>query len=421
MNNIEEHILGQLLFYPQTRALLPRIKESWFETRLHRQVIKRMIEKYFNNEPIDYMSLTEGMEHKDRITVIQIGQNVHDVANVSEYIPKLEQKFLHKQFIENLGKIDLTTDLKTLIDATQSVIDNTRFTTIHDPQSVHKISAKALDNITDAIKRGQAITGKATGWSSLDKVLGGWNAGDLIVMAARPGMGKTAMALSLIYEFAKLDGKGLIISLEMSSEQLVKRYFSLITEIMNWKIRNATLKEHEVMELCNAVNTSQVEFFVDDEPNATLNQIKGKAKVHKAKHGLDLLVVDYIQLMKGTKQNREQEIAEISRGLKLLAKELNITIIVLAQLSRKPEERADKRPLLSDIRESGSIEQDADVVMFPFRPAMYMDIKPEIEDAELIIAKNRHGECSVIPTQYIGGRTMYRENIPIKNANPFEF
>ena len=164
-------------------------------------------------------------------------------------------------------------------------------------------------------------------------------------------------------------------------------------------------------KLCNAVNNSEVDFYVDQEPNASIQQLKSKAKVHKAKHGLELLVIDYIQLMTGSKQNREQEIAEISRGLKLLAKELNITIIVLAQLSRKPEDRADKRPMLSDIRESGSIEQDADVVMFPFRPAVYENEKPEIEDAELIIAKNRHGECATIQTTYIGNRTLYKENL----------
>ena len=255
----------------------------------------------------------------------------------------------------------------------------------------------------------------------MDNALGGWNAGDLIVMAARPGMGKTALALSLIYEFGKMGGKGLIISLEMSAEQLAKRYFSLITDIVNWKIRNATLKEHEVTTLCNAVVNSNVDFFVDEEPNATIQQLRAKAKIHKARHGLDLLVIDYIQLMKGTKPNREQEIAEISRNLKLLAKELNITVIVLAQLSRKPEERAEKRPMLSDIRESGSIEQDADVVLFPFRPAKYEQEQPEIEDAELIIAKNRHGECKIIPTTYIGARTLYKENIAPKVQSPFEF
>jgi replicative DNA helicase len=408
---IEEYVLGQLLFYPQTRAFLPRINAEWFETALYRKAVKNMITNYHSNEPVDYITTTVGMTQKDRIKIVEIGQNVHDVANVSQYIPKLEQRYLHKQFIERLAKLDLTKGLKELMEDTQTIIESTRFTTINDPESIHKISAKTLDNLIQSIERGERITGKPTGWASLDRILGGWNAGDLIVMAARPGMGKTALALSLIYEFSKLGGKSLIISLEMSSEQLVKRYFSLITDIMNHKIRNASLNKYEVEKLCDAVNQSDVEFFVDQEPNASLQQLKAKAKVHKAKHGLELLVIDYIQLMTGTKQNREQEIAEISRGLKLLAKELNITIIVLAQLSRKPEERADKRPLLSDIRESGSIEQDADVVMFPFRPAKYEDVQPEIEDAELIIAKNRHGECRTIPTTYIGNRTLYKENM----------
>jgi replicative DNA helicase len=134
-----------------------------------------------------------------------------------------------------------------------------------------------------------------------------------------------------------------------------------------------------------------------------------------------LLVIDYIQLIKGTKQNREQEIAEISRGLKLLAKEIECTIIILAQLSRKPEERADKRPLLSDLRESGAIEQDADIILFPFRPAYYEAEKPEMEEAELIVAKNRNGECKTIPTIFEGKFTSYRENVQPKVKSPFEF
>lgn len=411
MNEIEDYILGQLLFYPQTRALLPRINHQWFEKRLNREVIKRMIDAYYLNEPIDYMSLTKGMSNSDKKEVVFIGQNVSNVANVSSYIPKLEAKYLHKNFVQQIASIDVTKDLKELLTLTQTIIDNTRFTTVNDPLSIHKVVAKAVDQITESISRGDKLTGKQSGWTSIDRILGGWNNGDLIVMAARPGQGKTALALSLMYEFAKIDGKGLFVSLEMSSEQLAKRYLSLIVDIPNWKIRNATLKENEVTLLRDRVNNSTVEFFVDDDPNCTIQQIKSKAKIHKAKHGLDLLVIDYIQLIKGTKQNREQEIAEISRNLKLLAKELQITVIVLAQLSRKCEERADKRPMLSDIRESGSIEQDADVVMFPFRPAYYTGEKIEQEEAEVIIAKNRHGECHIIPAIFTGSRTMYQEKI----------
>lgn len=411
MSEIEEYIVGQLLFYEQTRALLPRIKPLWFENPLMRKVVEVMTEKYYCNEPIDYMSLTIGMNHAERMKVVSVGQNCHHTANVSGYLPQLEHTYLKKIFVQQIQTIDLTEDLKVLLEKTQSLIDSTKFTTIHDPISIHQVVAKAVDNITDAIARGDKLTGKSSGWSSIDRILGGWNVGDLIVMAARPGQGKTALALSLMYDFGKRQGKGLFVSLEMSSEQLAKRYLSLLADIPNWKIRNANLKEAEVFYLCDVVNNSTVEFFVDDDPNCSINQIKSKAKIHKAKHGLELLVIDYIQLIKGTKTNREQEIAEISRNLKLLAKELQITVIVLAQLSRKCEERADKRPMLSDIRESGSIEQDADVVMFPFRPAYYSGEKLEREDAEVIIAKNRHGECHTIPVVFTGSRTMYEEKL----------
>lgn len=407
---LENYVLGQFLFYEQTRALLPRVKPLWFTNELHRTVIEKMIGKYFNNDPIDYISLTDGMTSQRRMEVIMIGQNVSNVANVSQYLPQLEHKYLHKQFVDELAKIDLTQDLKTLMEYTQTIIDQTRYTTINDPVSIHKIVAKTIDNITDAIARGEKLTGKSTGWLSLDRILGGWNAGDLIVMAARPGQGKTALALSLMYDFAKLGGKGLFVSLEMSSEQLAKRYLSLLSQIPNWKIRNAILKDYEVTHICEEANNSNVEFFVDDDPNCSIQQIKGKAKIHKAKYGLDLLIIDYIQLITGTKTNREQEIAEISRNLKLLAKELQITVVVLAQLSRKCEERADKRPMLSDIRESGSVEQDADVVIFPFRPTYYTGEKIEVEEAEIIIGKNRHGECSTIAVEFVGGLTTYREN-----------
>jgi replicative DNA helicase len=410
-NNLEEYILGQLLFYEQTRALLPRIKPAWFTNKLHRTVVERMCKQYFENEPIDYMSLTKGMTTAQRYEIVRIGQNVFTTANVSDYLPQLEHKYIQKQLIEDLGGLDLTLPLSELISAIQGIIDSSQFTTLMDPVSIHKLSAKTLDTISEAIKRGDKITGKSTGWISLDRILGGWNAGDFVVMAARPGQGKTALALSLMHKFAQLDGKGLFLSLEMSSEQLTKRYFSIITEIVNWKIRNATLKENELLSLCDSVNDSRVEFFVDDEPNITIQQLKSKAKIHKAKHGLDLLVIDYIQLLKGTKRDREQEIAEISRGLKLLAKELHITVVVLAQLSRKCEERSDKRPMLSDIRESGSIEQDADVVLFPFRPAYYSGEKHEVEEAEVIVAKNRHGECHTIPVHFTGSRTLYTEDL----------
>jgi replicative DNA helicase len=206
--------------------------------------------------------------------------------------------------------------------------------------------------------------------------------------------------------------KVLFMSLEMSSEELSQRYISYFSQIENYKIRSGNLKTNEHEHITHSLYQLENDFYVDDDTKTTINDIKAKAQLHKAKHGLNILIIDYLQLVKGTKQNREQEIAEISRNLKIIAKELGITVICLAQLNRNSEQRADKRPMLSDLRESGSIEQDADVVMFPFRPQYYEQEQMDIEsDAELIISKNRHGSTVTIPVTFEGRYTKYTERI----------
>lgn len=223
--------------------------------------------------------------------------------------------------------------------------------------------------------------------------------------------GKTAMALSLTIS-ASEHSQVLFMSLEMSSEELSKRYISFFANIENYKIRGGNLKENEHTHIVESLYQLKNDFFVDDDAKSTINDIKAKAQLHKAKYGLNILIIDYLQLVKGTKQNREQEIAEISRNLKIIAKDLGITVICLAQLNRNSEQRADKRPMLSDLRESGAIEQDADLVMFPFRPQYYNQEQTEIEtDAELIIAKNRHGSTVTIPVSFEGKYTRYKEII----------
>jgi replicative DNA helicase len=308
-----------------------------------------------------------------------------------------------------------------LVNDLQDALEATTFSTNKEAEQIIKLTNIEVDRIIENSKKGNTLSGKPTGWKFLDKYLGGYNEGDLIVVAGRPGMGKTALALSLMKEFANLGGKGLFLSLEMPSDQLARRYISLLGNIDNWKIRSGSLQAYEIDKVIDMANNQKINFWVDDEINAKLAQVKAKAKIHKSKHGLEVLMIDYLQLMTGTKDFREQEIAEISRGLKMLAKELKCTVMALAQLSRKSEDRADKRPLLSDLRESGAIEQDADVVMFPFRPAYYQDEKPEIEDAQLIIMKNRNGECASIPTFYEGRLTSYTENTQPKISSPFEF
>jgi replicative DNA helicase len=409
--NTERIILSNMLFYDDAKHFLPRINKNWFTDSMSAKLIEVMTEMYYNNEPIDYVSLSKHFDRMQVIEIIQLQQQASGITDIKPHLMQLEHDYIKKQVVEGVLSLDVTKELNELVSDIQNVVERTTFSTHKEPSSIVKVTNKVVDQIVFNAQNGGNLTGKQTGWRFLDKYIGGYNEGDLIVVAGRPGMGKTAIALTLTKEFAQIGGKALFISLEMSNEQLAKRYISLIGDIANWKIRNGQLRENEILQVCDIANNQTIEFFIDDDVDSRIGQIKAKAKLHKSTKGLNLLVIDYIQLIKGTKTNREQEIAEISRTLKLLAKELKITVMILAQLSRKSEERADKRPMLSDLRESGAIEQDADIVMFPFRPMYYEQEKPEMEEAELIIAKNRNGECVTIPTYFEGMYTSYKERI----------
>ena len=409
--NTEQSIVSNLLFYEESRHILPKINKNWFKDSLLNNLIDVMTTLYYENKPIDMVSLMKYFSQKDILFIVQLQQNATGMSSVSYHLQQLEYAYVKENLVQRITSLNLTQELKEMVVDLQKIIDETTFSSHKEPSSIVKVTNKVVDEIVENIEKGNALTGKQTGWRSLDKYIGGYNEGDLIVVAGRPGMGKTAIALTLTKDFAKYNHKALFLSLEMSNEQLAKRYLSLIGNIENWKIRNGRLEQNEIDKVIHVANHQSIEFYIDDDVDTSIAQIKAKAKLHKSRKGLDLLVIDYIQLIKGTKANREQEIAEISRGLKLLAKELKITVIVLAQLSRKSEERQDKRPMLSDLRESGAIEQDADIVMFPFRPAYYDTEKPDVEEAELIIAKNRNGECCTIPTTFEGKLTEYKERI----------
>ena len=409
--NTEQSIVSNLLFYEQSRHILPKINKNWFKDSLLNKLIDVMTTLYYENKPIDMVSLMKYFSQKDILFIVQLQQNATGMSSVSYHLQQLEYAYVKENLVQKITTLNLTKELKEMVVDLQKIIDETTFSSHKEPSSIVKVTNKVVDEIVENIEKGNALTGKQTGWRSLDKYIGGYNEGDLIVLAGRPGMGKTAIALTLTKDFAKYNGKALFLSLEMSNEQLAKRYISLIGDIPNYKIRNGSMQKSDMYQIIDIANNQQINFYIDDDADTTISQIKAKVKLHKSRHGLELLVIDYIQLVKGTKANREQEIAEISRGLKLLAKELKITVIILAQLSRKSEERADKRPMLSDLRESGAIEQDADIVMFPFRPSYYDQDKPQIEDAELIIAKNRNGECVTIPTLFEGQYTSYKETI----------
>jgi replicative DNA helicase len=419
--NKQQIVLANILYYDTARHFLPQVNKNWFTDSFAKKLIDVMTEMYFNDEPIDIVTLGHHFERVELVTIVKLQQEASGIHDIKPHLKYLEYEYLRDELVRKISNIDINKDLKSLVNDIQDALEATTFSTNKEAEQIIKLTNIEVDRIIENSQKGNTLTGKPTGWKFLDKYLGGYNEGDVIVIAGRPGMGKTALALSLMKDFAELGGKGLFLSLEMPSDQLARRYVSLLGNIDNWKIRNGALQPYEIDNVIQMANNQKINFWVDDDIDARLSQVKAKAKIHKSKHGLDVLMVDYLQLMKGTKDMREQEIAEISRAMKLLAKELKITVILLAQLSRKSEDRADKRPMLSDLRESGAIEQDADVVMFPFRPEKYLPEQAQIEGAELIISKNRNGECAIIPTYYEGRLTSYRENTEPKISSPFEF
>jgi replicative DNA helicase len=282
------------------------------------------------------------------------------------------------------------------------------------------VMRQAINELEIRREQGSGITGVPSGLTALDRITSGWQKSDLVIIAARPAMGKTAFVLTVARN-AAVDFKKpvAVFSLEMSNVQLVNRLISAEAEIESDKLRKGNLEPYEWEQMHHRISRlSEAGLFIDDTPALSILELRAKCRRLKAQHGIEMVIIDYLQLMSGDSSakksgNREQEIASISRGLKELAKELSIPVIALSQLSRAVETRGgDKRPMLSDLRESGSIEQDADMVMFLYRPEYYGIMQDESGNptngvGEVIIAKNRHGSVEDVPLRFIGKYTKF--------------
>ena len=409
MIELEQSILGQFILYPETHVYIMRLNPLWF-TQWRQKVITTMQTLYIQNNPVNLANLARyNKEHLYEIAQLQ--NIVTTTIYIEKEITTLEVNYKKNQIINRMAQFDYERELTEIINEMSLIVSEASIVMGSKPSAISSVAGHVIDELHEAIKRGGEITGIKTGWQYLDTYLGGWHEGNVITIGARPGVGKTAIALTFAINCSKW-ANVLFISLEMSKEEIAKRYLSFIGDVENYKIRSANLSEDNLSDLTNRLYSNEIDFYIDDSPNNDIFDIMGRIKLHKAKYGLNIVFIDYLQLIKGHSKVREQEISQISRLLKLLAKELNITIINLAQLSRESEKRGDKRPMLSDLRESGGIEQDSDVVIFPFRPAMYETEKPSIEmDAELIIAKNRHGSVGSIPLTYEGKFTRFNEQL----------
>ena len=398
----EQSILGSIILDKEAIITVAEtIQPMDFYKEAHKIIYESMLKLNSNNEPIDLITLIEELRkegHLDSIGGISyltsLSTIVPTTSNVKYYANIVKEKSVMRQLIKasneiiNLG-YDASTDVQEILDkAEKNIFDISQEKSGDDIQPINVVLQDTFEMIEKLCTDKSEVTGITTGFADLNKKINGLQRTDLILLAARPAMGKTAFSLNLVQNAAlKGDASVAVFSLEMSKEQLVQRMLSAQSNVELSKIKTGNLGESDWPRIIDGMAVlSEANIFIDDTPGIKISEIRSKCRRLKIEKGLDLILIDYLQLMEGEgkNENRQQEIAKISRSLKILAKELDCPVVALSQLSRSPELRKDHRPILSDLRESGSIEQDADIVMFLYRDEYYHDDSEKKNIGEVI-------------------------------------
>lgn len=401
---IENNILACFLMSDKAKTFLPRVKPEWF-TGWHQSIVKTMQDMFNNNEPIGMHTLYS--YYKDRAyDIAKLANGYVTDVTIEKELLIMEVDYSKKYLLQELTKVKSDWDLHEIQTHLESINHNSRVKSKNEIHTMSSIMGHKLDEIEQRVKTGNHMKGLQTGWLSLDKYMGGWNKGNLVVVGGRPGMGKSALGLNFCIDGSPF-AKYVFVSIEMSADELAERVIADISGIENTKVRNAKLSVSDIEMVANSIYNRSDFHVIDTKDNNVFNIIS-LLKVHRAKYGVDVVVIDYLQKLDAGGRDLRTNVGLASTALKNFARELGITVIALAQLNRDGK---NARPELTELKESGQIEQDADVVLFPFRPSYYEDIKPDVEDAVVIIAKNRHGRLCDIPCHFIGGLTRYRENI----------
>ena len=426
----EQSILGSVLLENSAiNSVLEVMSKDDFYSEAHRKIFNVMVELSEKNEPVDIITLSNAL--KDRNTLDSIGgtaylaslvDNVPSAANVTNYAKIAKEKAILRGLIASATEIinscyETGSDVDQVLDQAENrifeIAENKVRPSFHPIREIVKDSFRSIE---DLYARKELITGVPTGFEKIDDLTSGLQQSDLIIIAGRPSMGKTAFALN-IAQFAALESQTpvAVFSLEMSKEQLVFRLLASEAKVDSQRLRKGFLGETDWPKLTAAAGRlSEAPLFIDDTPAITVLEMKAKSRRLKADAGLGLIVVDYIQLMRGGnyRESREQEISEISRSLKALAKELKVPVIALSQLNRKVEDRTNRRPQMADLRESGAIEQDADVIAFIYRDEVYnkSEDNPEKGIAEIIIGKQRNGPTGTVKLAFLEKFTCF-ENL----------
>lgn len=429
---LEEVVLGALMIEKDAIVtVIDILTPNSFYKDAHVEIYGAIIDLFTKNDPIDLRTVINQLKNKGKLEivggmpyVISLTAKVNSSANIEFHSRILNEKSVKRELIKTCsdgiqkGYDDTQDGFDLLGSLEQTLLDISGGSMGKQFTNSQALLKSALDRLELKMKFKGGVVGIPSGFSAIDRVTAGWQNTDLIIIAARPGMGKTAFVLGALRNAAIDFNKSVgMFSLEMSADQLTDRLICAEAEIDSDKVKRGTLADYEFEQIIHkTAKISEAPIYIDDTPGISILEMRAKARRLKMKHKIELLVVDYIQLMRGEgKGNREQEISSISRGLKLIAKELNIPVIALSQLSRAVETRGgDKIPQLSDLRESGSIEQDADMVAFLYRPEYYgitelEDGSPAAGIGHFIVAKYRSGSLGCIPLKFIGKYTKFTD------------
>ncbi|MGI8475055.1 MAG: replicative DNA helicase [Thermomicrobiales bacterium] len=413
----EQSVLGSLLI---DRDAIIRVaamlKGDDFYHGANGLIYQAIIDLYNRREPTEFITLTDELGRREKLDTVGGAAYLPSLLNVVptavhvEYYAKIVERSATLRRLIDAGAKIVTAGYREGVDvddaldtAERALLDVSQRRTTRDFQSISEVLERFFDQIEYMQEHRGNLVGVPTAYTDLDQLTGGLQRSDLIIVAARPSVGKTSFALGMAYGAAVNHGRSVgIFSLEMSAEQLVQRLLSTETGVDSHRLRLGQIDDREWDRVSRAFGRlGEAKIYIDDSPSASIMEVRSKARRLQAEFGLDLLVIDYLQLMSGRRsENRVQEISEISRGLKGLARELNVPVVALSQLSRAVETRADHRPMLSDLRESGSIEQDADIVMFIYRDEIYDPNTERKGIAEIIVAKHRNGPVGSVNLRF---------------------
>jgi replicative DNA helicase len=423
----EESVLGACLLSREAMAnVLELVRADDFYKPAHTEMFNAMLELYGRGEPIDAVTLAEELRRRGTLEplggksyIFTLVQTVPTASSAVHYARIVEENALLRRLIDAAHNISemaygMPEDVESAIDFSEDLIykvsqrrDNQDF------QPLRELLTENMEVVEKLYERGSSITGLPTGFTELDNITAGFQPSNLIVIAARPAMGKSALAVSMAQHVAVEQNTPVVIfSLEMSKMELTQRLMCAEARVDSNRLRRGSLQDSDWPKLSHALGRlAEAPIFIDDTASVSIMEMRAKCRRLKAKHGLGLVIVDYLQLMQPTSRsrgdNRVQEIGDISRSLKILARELELPVIAVSQLSRNVEHRTDKRPMLADLRDSGSIEQDADIVLFIYRDEVYNPDSPQKGIAEIIVAKHRSGPIGKIDLAFLQHYTKF--------------